>query len=86
MPAGLTEKQDRAWRFIADHVRRHGYPPSMDEIMSGLRLRGKSSVHRLVHALRERGYVSMMPRRARSLEVLVWPDARGRCPTCGGPR
>ena len=71
--AGLTEAQLRAFNFIARHIETHGISPSVSEIAEALRLASKSGVCRLVDGLVERGYVTRLPNRARTLAIV--PDA-----------
>ncbi len=70
-PVGLTPKQHEALRFVPAYVERHGSSPSFEEISAGIRT-VKSSVHRLVAALVERGHLAHKPNRARLL-VLASP-------------
>lgn len=66
---GLTRQQRRAMDFIFAYVKQHDYAPSYQEIMEAMGLKSKSGVHRIVHALAERGAVEIMPDRARSIVV-----------------
>ncbi|CBI76436.1 SOS response regulator lexA protein [Bartonella clarridgeiae 73] len=51
-----------------------GVPPSFDEMKNALELASKSSIHRLVTALEERGFIRRLPNRARAVEVVRLPD------------
>jgi SOS-response transcriptional repressor LexA len=64
---GLTRKQLACLDFIRACHLAHGVAPSFAEICTHLRLRSKSSAHRLVIALEARGAVSRVPGRQRSL-------------------
>jgi hypothetical protein len=66
---GLTRQQRRAMDFIFAYVKQHDFAPSYQEIMEAMGLKSKSGVHRIVHALAERGAVEIMPDRARSIVV-----------------
>lgn len=66
---GLTARQRDAMRVICRHVDTEGIAPSFDEIGASLCI-GKSSVHRLLKCLEERGFVRRIPGRARAIEVL----------------
>ncbi|KAB0681319.1 LexA family protein [Aureimonas leprariae] len=68
---GLTPQQLRVFRFIERHVAAHGTSPSFLEMRDALDLRTKSSVHRLVEALEERGFIRRQSRRARSIEIVA---------------
>ena len=47
----------------------NGIPPSYEQIMREMGLTSKSPVHRLVHALKERGVLAVTPNRARTIAV-----------------
>lgn len=55
---GLTKAQHKTLMVIRDYIDRHGFSPSYDEIRDALELSSKSGVHRLISALKVRGYVS----------------------------
>jgi len=73
----LTRKQHELLCFIQQHFKTHGYAPSYDEMKAALGLQSKSGVHRLVRALKERGFISHMANRARAIELLREPDMPG---------
>lgn len=66
---GMTPKQKELLDFIKSYSGRNGYCPSYDDMMKALGLRSKSGIHRMVYALKERGYVRLLPNRARSIEL-----------------
>lgn len=66
----LTRKQMRLLRLIHDFVERTGIAPSFEEMRDSLQLRSKSGVHRMVAALKEKGYIRKLEHRARAIEVL----------------
>ena len=66
----LTRKQMRLLRLIHDFVENHGIAPSFEEMRDNLQLRSKSGVHRMVAALKEKGYIRKLEHRARAIEVL----------------
>lgn len=92
----LTHKQATLLRFIARyHADSGGVSPSYDNMRSALALRSKSGVSRLLTALNERGYITRLPNRARSIEILRMPDqaplpkvssvqSGNHCPHCNG--
>lgn len=67
---GLTPTQRKTMTFIETFDAKHGYAPSFDEMMGALGLKSKSSIERLVIALEERGHISRIPNRARSITVI----------------
>jgi DNA-binding MarR family transcriptional regulator len=66
---GLTPRQSDALRFIREYLTANGITPTYDEIAPGIGLRSKAGVHRLVSALEERGHITRMPGRARSIAL-----------------
>lgn len=82
--SGVTEKQERLYRFICHYHAVHGYSPSYDEMRERLGLASKSGVHRLVHALVERGALTVEggPHRARNLTPATAGPPKV-CPECG---
>ena len=67
---GLTRKQGEALRFIREYIRTHHGSPSYEEMRREFGLSSKSGVHRLIHALVERGRIAVDHNRARSLRVI----------------
>lgn len=70
MTYGLTPRQKEALSFIGGFQLNHGYSPNFEEIRVGLSISSKSGVHRLVHALHERGAIRFMPGKARTIEIV----------------
>jgi repressor LexA len=73
----LTRKQHELLLYIHKHLGDTGVSPSFEEMKDALDLRSKSGVHRLISALEERGFIRRLANRARALEVVRMPDARG---------
>lgn len=65
--AGMTSSQRDVLDFIRGYIRRKGVSPSYDDIRDGLAYASKSNIHRIALALEERGYISRLPGRARSI-------------------
>ncbi len=66
----LTQKQLRLMRFIQGFMAKNNYAPSFEEMRVGIGGESKSSVHRKIHALVERGFIRQLPHRARAIEVI----------------
>lgn len=66
---GLTVRQRDALDFIQTYHGEHGITPTFDEIRVGMGLKSKSDIKRLVDALVERGFVSRLANRARSIVI-----------------
>ena len=75
MITGLTRKQNELFRFIISYFEQHGVSPSYDEMKDALGLSSKSSIHRLLEALEERGRIRRQPGRARA--IVIQPTASG---------
>jgi repressor LexA len=63
------QKQDELLEFIRTRLKENGFPPSYEEMKLVIGLRSRSSVHRLVWALVERGLVVTLPTRARAIRL-----------------
>ena len=78
----LTKKQNELLIYIHQNLRETGIAPSYEEMKDALDLRSKSGIHRLIHALEERGFIRRLPHRARAIEIIKLPtsstiDSRG---------
>ena len=69
----LTAQQARLLAFIEAQAL-HGVSPSYDEMCAHIELASKSSIHRLVIALEERGHIRRLPNRARTITVVAQSD------------
>jgi len=80
----LSPRQQRIIEFIRDHVRQHGYPPSVREIGTAVGLRSSSTVHGHLERLAAKGVLRHDPTKPRTIELLSgaqsgpsgWPMAR----------
>lgn len=70
---GLTPKQRDALDFIDVFVWFNGHGPSLEEIAEGADLSHKSNAHGVVACLVERGWITFLPNRARSITALKSP-------------
>jgi|GEM_PF-3811672 len=66
---GLTARQAALLDFIHEYHDKHGIPPSFDEMREASGLRSKSGIFRILTALEERGHISRLPNRARSITL-----------------
>ena len=66
----MTERQKIVLDFITMYIKMRGYPPSYQEIATGLKLRSKSNIHRIVHALEKNGLLHVKPHMVRSLKLI----------------
>jgi repressor LexA len=74
----LTRKQLELLSLVHERLRETGVPPSFDEMKDALGLRSKSSIHRRITALEERGFIRRLSNRARAIEVLKLPENLGQ--------
>ena len=65
----MTEQQARVLAFIRSFWADHGFAPSYANISENVGIASRSGVHRVVHALRERGYLTLSPNRARAIRL-----------------
>ena len=56
--------------FIAAFTLKYHYPPTFDEINSGVGLSGRSHVHHYLHFMRSLGLVNFKDRKSRTIILL----------------
>lgn len=85
----MTSKQLILLKFIHKQIIVTGCAPSFREMMDYMLLSSKSNITRTVNSLQERGFLTRIHYKARSLELTESGLARvgksGCCPTCGHP-
>jgi repressor LexA len=69
----ITPSQERVLRAVARFIRKHNYPPTLQELADGLSLAGPS-VYEQVNQLVKKGYLQRDAGKARGLKVLRQPD------------
>lgn len=67
---GLTHRQSEYLAFIRAYVSANGCSPSLDEIAQGIGAQSKSTVHFHLRQLEARGYLRLVPRKRRSIELI----------------
>lgn len=67
---GLTPRQARVLAYLTEEEDRGAIVPSFEDIGRYCAIHTKSSVHRIVHALADRGAIKIEPNRARSIVVM----------------
>ncbi len=75
----LTEKQRHIHDFLCRFVKRHGTTPTIAEIQRHFHLKSTSSVHHLLSALVNEGYIRRTPNAARGLELVRDIEPSGVC-------
>ncbi len=67
---GLTEKQSRILDLVQEHVRRLGYPPTLQELADALGIRSKYAIYKHLQALERKGYIRRSQGGARGITLL----------------
>lgn len=70
----LTPKQELIVGFIANHVAKYGYAPTIREIGDAVDLASSSSVSHQLAQLEKYGYLRRNSNQARTIELLVQPE------------
>ena len=66
----MTENDLQVFEFIKAYIAKNGTPPSTRDIAAGLDIPSTNTVQRRKVALQEAGWISFVPRVARSIVVL----------------
>ena len=72
----LTVKQNQLLSFLIKSLEQDGVSPSYEEICSELNLKSKSGIHRIVKALKERGYIEHLENKARAIAPKKYPNGQ----------
>jgi len=70
MEYGVTKKQLKLFNFVKDYIKENTISPSYDEMMVGLDLNSKCGIATKIKQLQERGWVSVLPGRNRSINII----------------
>ena len=65
----MTPKQKLVLDFIKTYIEIKGSAPSYTNIATGLNIKSKSNIHRLVHELKKQGLLEVKPHLIRSISV-----------------
>ena len=63
----MTRKQKAYLDFIVEWWKLYGHSPAYRDITEGLGISAVGNTHRIVKALEERGYLKIIPNRARAI-------------------
>jgi repressor LexA len=66
----MSKRRQLVLDFIRAYIRLHGVPPSYEVIAKGIGLSSKSNVHRIVHRLKEDGYLTVRPYKFHSIKLV----------------
>jgi SOS-response transcriptional repressor LexA len=67
--AGLTLMQDRLLLFLEERLSGGRTPPSYTEMCAHLGLKAKSNIFRLLAGLEDRGFITRLPGKSRSIAL-----------------
>ena len=65
----LTLKQKNLLNFINMYYKDNGMFPTYDEMRKALNIKSKSSVHKLISSIEERGFIERIPHKARAMQL-----------------
>lgn len=66
----MTDRESQIYDTIRDYISANGYPPTVREIGSLVGLKSSSVVHYYLLKIRDKGYVSFVPGKPRTLRVI----------------
>lgn len=66
---GITKRQVLVLEFIKTYIEMRKHAPSMQDIATGLGMKSRSNIHRIIHSLREQGKLSLNPNKVRTIEI-----------------
>lgn len=65
----MTERQRLVLEFIKTYIEMKGFAPSLQDIATGLGMKSRSNIHRVVHDLRRNGLLTIRPNRVRTIRL-----------------
>lgn len=65
----LTPKQKELLDFIESYYKSSSVFPTYEEMKEALNIKSKSSIHKLISSIEERGFIRRIPHKARALEL-----------------
>ena len=66
----MTKKRTLVLEFIKVYTRMHGVSPSYEVIAKSLGLRSKSNIHRIVHRLKDDGFITVKAYKFNSVKLV----------------
>ena len=67
---GTTQKQLLVLEFIKAYIEMKGHPPSMQDIATGLGMKSRSNIHRIVHKLKDEGLIETKPYKFHAIRLV----------------
>lgn len=68
---GTMEKRAEILDYIRSYTDKHGYPPSMVEMMEGCEIASKSTIYHHLQSMAKDGLITWEPGKNRTVRVLV---------------
>lgn len=65
----MTERQRLVLEFIQTYIKMKGFAPSMQDIATGLGMKSRSNIHRIIHSLESQGLLSVTPHKVRTMKL-----------------
>jgi SOS-response transcriptional repressor LexA len=69
--AGLTGRQRDCFEAIVLHIAVFRQPPTIRELAKAMGLVSKGRIHNLLVGLQERGWITFIPKRARTIAIVT---------------
>lgn len=66
----MTETHKLVYDFITAYIKIHRVSPSYEAIANALKMKSKSNIHRIVHKLKDDGYLTVQPHKFHSIRVV----------------
>ena len=64
----LTAKQKKLLDFINSYFKENSIFPTYEEMKNALDIKSKSSIHKLISSIEERGFIERIPHKARAIQ------------------
>jgi repressor LexA len=65
----LTDRQRRVLEFIQTYIKMKGFAPSMQDVATGMGLKSRSNIHRIVRYLEDNGLLTTVPHKFRTIKL-----------------
>jgi SOS-response transcriptional repressor LexA len=66
----MSAKHQLVLDFIRAYIRLHGMSPSYQTIASGVGMRSKANIHRIIHKLQDEGLLTIRPYKFNSIKLI----------------
>ena len=82
----LTQRQQQVLELIAEHIERHGFPPSHRELMLSLGVRSQLGILKHIRALERKGHIICRQGSSRGISLASRPPRPAMLPILGHVR